>query len=67
MTTYKNLNSLHFVYHSSVGPMADALMNKLCAKKATIHQVTTMLATSRNVLFPGHSHLITIGTDDQTL
>ena len=33
-------------------------------KKATIHQVTTMLATSKNVLFPGHNHLLTIGTDD---
>ena len=28
-------------------------------KKATIHHVTTMLATSKNVLFPGHSHLLT--------
>ena len=26
------------------------------AQKATIHQVTTMLATSKNVLFPGHNH-----------
>ena len=26
------------------------------AQKATIHQVTTMLATSENVLFPGHNH-----------
>ena len=25
-------------------------------KKATIHQVTTMLATSRNVLFPLANH-----------
>ena len=25
-------------------------------KKATIHQVTTMLATSKNVLIPGHNH-----------
>ena len=33
-------------------------------KKATIHQVTTMLATSKNVLFPGHSHLLTTGADD---
>ena len=38
----------------------------LCAK-ATIHQVTTMLATSKNVLFPGHNHLLTTGTDDPTL
>ena len=27
-----------------------------CTKKASIHQVATMLATSKNVLFPGHNH-----------
>ena len=40
------------------------------AKKHTIHQVTTMLAsvaTSKNVLFPGHNHLLTTSTDDMTL
>ena len=26
-----------------------------------------MLATSKNVLFPGHNHLLTIGTDDPSL
>ena len=36
-------------------------------KKATIHHVTTMLATSKNVLFPSHNHLLTTGTDDPTL
>ena len=36
-------------------------------KKATIHQETTMLATSRNVLFPGYNHLLTTGADDLTL
>ena len=36
-------------------------------KKATVHQVTTMLATSKNVLFPGHNHLLTTGTDDPSL
>ena len=37
-------------------------------KKATIHQVTTtMLATSKNVLFPGHNYLLATGTDDPTL
>ena len=35
-------------------------------KKATIHQVTTMLATSKNVLFQGHNHLLTTGTDDSS-
>ena len=36
-------------------------------KKPTIQQVTTMLATSKNVLFPGHNHLVTTGTDDPSL
>ena len=30
----------------------------------TIHQVTTTLATSKNVQFPGHNHLLTTGADD---
>ena len=34
------------------------LRKKHCAKKVTIHQVTTMLATSKIVLFPGHNHLL---------
>ena len=38
----------------------------LC-KKDTIHQVTTMLVTSKNVLFPGHNHLLTTSTDDPSL
>ena len=38
-----------------------------CTKKAAIHQVTTMLVTSKNVLFPGHNHLLTTGTDDPSL
>ena len=28
-------------------------------KKSTIHQLTTMLATSKNVLLPSHNHLLT--------
>ena len=35
--------------------------------KATFHQVTTLLANSENVLFPGHNHLLTTGTDDPSL
>ena len=34
------------------------------AQKATIQQLTTMLATSKNVLFAGYNHLLTTGTDD---
>ena len=37
------------------------------AQKVNIHQVTTMLATSGNVLLPGHNYLLTTGTDDPTL
>ena len=38
-----------------------------CAKKPTIHQVTTMLVTSNNVLFLGHNHQLTTGIDDPSL
>ena len=37
------------------------------AQKATIHQVTTMLATSKNVLFLGHNHLLITSADDPSL
>ena len=36
-------------------------------QKATIHQVTTMLASSKNVLYPDHKHLLTTGADDPSL
>ena len=36
-------------------------------RKATIHQGTTMLATSKNVLFQGYNHLLTTGIDDPSL
>ena len=36
-------------------------------KNATIHQLTTMLSTSKNVLFPGHNNLLTTGADDHSL
>ena len=39
----------------------------ITAQTNIIHQVTPMLATSKNVLFPGHNHLLTTSTDDQTL
>ena len=35
--------------------------------KAIIHQLTTMLSTSKNVLYPGHNHLLTTSADDHTL
>ena len=36
-------------------------------EKATIHQLTTMLAISKNVLFSGHNHLLTTASDDSSL
>ena len=53
-----------------MGQAAQALQiaNRIyCTKTTTIHQVTTTLATSENVLFPGHSHLLTTSIDDLTL
>ena len=37
------------------------------ALKTTIYQVTIMLSTSKNVLSPGHNHLLTTCTDDPSL
>ena len=39
----------------------------LTAQEPTMHQVTTMQAPSKNVIFPGYNHLLTTGTDDPTL
>ena len=36
-------------------------------KTATVHQVTTMLTTSKNVIFPDPNHLLTTGTNDPSL
>ena len=38
-------------------------LNLTHRKKATIHQLTTMLSTSKNVLFPGHNIMLTTGAD----
>ena len=43
---------------------AGALQDFTLGKKATIHQLTTMLSTSKNVQFPGHNHLLTTSADD---
>ena len=63
---------LHIVYqvnaflhiHSMV---CRCKFNLITVQKTTIHQVTTMLATPKNVLFLGHNHLLTTGVDDMTL
>ena len=47
--------------------ISHVLRLSLRQKKATMHQVTTTLATFENVLFPGHKHLLTTSTDDPSL
>ena len=47
--------------------MMGSLSKGALSKKDTIHQVTTMLATTKNILFPGHNHVLTTGADDPTL
>ena len=42
-------------------------MPPLGKKPLYIHQVTTMLAIFKNVLFPGYNHLLTISADDPSL
>ena len=63
--------NLEMVYQSCIMfcefSYLDVWLRQPLRKKATIHQVTTMLATSRNILFPGHNHLLTTGTDDPSL
>ena len=46
---------------------AGELVYQTLGKNATIQQVTTMLPTSKNVLFLGYNHLLTTGTGDPTL
>ena len=52
---------------SSLSHTPGQLLYVSLGKKATIHQVTTMLATSKNVLFTGYYHLLTTDTDDPSL
>ena len=39
----------------------------LLHKKATIHQLTIMLSTSKNLIFPDHNHQLITDADDLTL
>ena len=48
-------NELSAVYHHLTYMVLLLIPQR---KKATIHQLNTMLATSKNVLFPGHNHLV---------
>ena len=65
---------LHFTYwlspHICINPYQRAFLVHVyyhCAKQARNPLLTTMWATSKKVLFPGHNHLLTTGTDDPSL
>ena len=60
----ENLLYPNFVMLHNIAIIFDTFLSHN-TKKATIDQVTTMLATSKNIL--RSSHLLTIGTDDLTL
>ena len=67
---YKNINFLSYLNYLSQDKKIEtqgAFGYCSLRKKATIHQVTTMLSTSKNALFPGHNYLLTTGADDLTL
>ena len=53
-STIRHKDLEHIIFHLSLS----------LGIKATVHLVTTMLATSKNVLFSGRNHLLTTGADD---
>ena len=60
MISVEQCCQLSFICILLVHQKADRFMQESksvlhCAKKATFHQVTTMLATSQNVLFVDHN------------
>ena len=66
-THEQNVSSNSDVGDVDVSVQASCTGDPGLCKKATINQVTTMLATSKNVIFPGHNHLLTTSTDDPSL
>ena len=56
----EDLVSLHNINSIQLGFLTLSYIASHCIKKPTIHQQTTMLATSKNVLFPGHNHLVLV-------
>ena len=53
-------------YSDVISHQKSFIMPGALREKDIIHQVTTMLATSKTVLFPGHKHLLTTGADAPT-
>ena len=51
----------------SIMQLRQGLFTSPLRKINTIHQLTTLLSTSKNVQFPGHNHLLTTCADDPSL
>ena len=60
------LTSGQWSYHYNISNRYTVKALHFAKKTPTIHQVTTILATSK-MSFPGYNHLLTTGTDDPTL
>ena len=56
-----------YMLQNTVQDFVDEWFTHITGKKSSSHQVTITLATSENVLFPGHNHLQTTSADDPTL
>ena len=55
MTVALNVSWSYCYWHISMIDYKKQMWEGALHKKATIHQLTTMIATSKNVLFPGHN------------
>ena len=62
-----SLASICVVHSVQSGSGGELLVVQLTGLKGHYPQLTTMLATSKNVLFPGHNHHANTGTDDPLL
>ena len=55
------------LHKSTISVITQQSLQLPLGKKPTIQLLTTMLSTSKNILFPGHNHLLTTGADEPTL
>ena len=59
---------MSFVTNAAIAPTEyEQIISEITAQKPTIRQLTTMISTSKNVLFPGPNLLLTTGADDPSL
>ena len=63
--TQWELHPVLFVIHETAHGQLP-LLDHMTGQKTTIHRLATMLSTSKYVLYLGHNHLLTTGSDDLT-